>query len=37
MGSPPINVDQSGRACYFVQFMMDNDRNGNRLVLCEDA
>ena len=37
MGSIPINVDQSGRACYFVQFMMDNDRNGNLLVLYADA
>jgi hypothetical protein len=32
-----IADDQGARARYFVQFMMDNDRNGNLLVLYEDA
>jgi hypothetical protein len=30
-----ITVDQGARARYFIQFMMDNNRNGNQLVLYE--
>ncbi|MCS5535296.1 MAG: hypothetical protein NZ802_05535, partial [Candidatus Poseidoniales archaeon] len=30
-----ITEDQGARARYFIQFMMDNNRNGNQLVLYE--